>query len=462
MRNDLKRFYVKKKDIIELDITQNISLEKSMGEYDGKKVLVKGGFKGQRAEVFIKKVRKNRAEGIINKIIEKADYEITPICEKFGECGGCSFQNLSYDKQLELKEEYVRNLFEKAQIKYDKFNKILPSPLEIEYRNKMEFSFGDKVKDGPLTLGMHEKGKHHNIVSTENCKLVDEDYRKILNTVLKYFLNNNKKHYNKYTKDGFLRHLVIRKGMYTNEILVNLVTTTKDSIKESEFVKLLTDVKLSGKIVSILHTKNDSFSDAVIAQEVVLLYGKEYIMEECLNLKFKISPFSFFQTNTKGAEVLYSLVRDLIGDDKSDVIFDLYCGTGTITQLLSKKAKHVYGIEIVEEAVEAARENTKLNGIDNCTFICGDVLEQVDNLSFSPDIIVLDPPRVGINPKAIGKIIEFNPKKFIYISCKATSLIHDLPSFIDAGYNIDSVTPVDMFPMTGHVETIVLIQKKNS
>lgn len=451
---------MKKKDIIELNITENVSMEKSMGYYEDKKVLVKGGLAGQVAEVFIKKVRKNRAEGNINRIIKKADYEIEPMCEKFGICGGCSFQNISYEKQLELKENYVRGLFDKAGIEYEEFLPIIASPKETEYRNKMEFSFGDMEKDGPLCLGMHEKGKHHNIVSTENCLIVDEDYRKILFNTLNYFTQKNIKHYNKFSKEGTLRHLVIRKASYTGEILVNLVTTSQDKIDTNEYKDILLNLDLKGEIVGIMHTINDSFSDAVLADEINIVYGRDYIMEKCLGLDFKISAFSFFQTNTLGSEKLYSVVKDFIGEDKSDVILDLYCGTGTITQILSDKGKEVYGIEIVAEAIEAAKVNAKLNGIDNCKFICGDVLEEVDKIDVESDLIILDPPRAGIHPKAIDKIISFKPKKFVYVSCKATSLIRDLPFFIEAGYEVKKVRAVDMFPQTGHVETVVELVKK--
>ena len=451
---------MKKKDIIELDIKERISMDKSMGFYDDKKVIVKGGLPGQTAEVFVKKVRKNRAEGNINSIIKKADYEIEPICDKFNICGGCSFQNITYEKQLEFKEEYIKGLFDKAGIEYKEFLPILSSPKDTEYRNKMEFSFGDMEKDGPLCLGMHEKGKHHNIVSTDNCHIVDGDYRSILSKTLEYFTHKKIKHYNKFSKEGTLRHLVIRKAMYTGQILVNLVTTSQEKINIEEYKDLLLELNLDGEIVGILHTINDSFSDAVIADEVKIIYGRDYIMEKCLGLDFKISAFSFFQTNTLGSEVLYSVVKDFIGEEKSDVILDLYCGTGTITQILSDKANEVYGIEIVEEAIEAAKINAELNNIDNCRFICGDVLEEVDKIDVKSDLIILDPPRAGIHPKAIDKIISFKPKKFVYVSCKATSLIRDLPFFIEAGYEVDKVRAVDMFPQTGHVETVVLLSHK--
>ncbi len=450
---------MKKKDIINLKIVEKVSMEKSIGYYEDRKVLVKGGLVGQEVEVRITKIRKNRIEGSIVEVLKRAENEITPKCKDFGACGGCTFQNITYEDQLVLKEEYVKNLFEKASIKYEKFNEIVPSVKDFSYRNKMEFSFGDREKGGALCLGMHEKGKHHNIVSTEECILVDEDYQVILKNVLNYFVETGIKHYNKFSKEGTLRHLVIRKASYTNEILVNLVSTSEEKINTKEFANLIKSLPLKGSVVGILHTINNSLSDAVIPEEVHILDGRDYIIEECLGLKFKISAFSFFQTNTLGSERLYSVAKDFIGDTKDKVIFDLYCGTGTITQIVSSRAKKVYGIEIVKEAIDSAKQNVLLNNIDNCEFICGDVLEKVDTLKEKADIIILDPPRSGIHKKAIGKILEFSPETFLYISCKPQSLINDLEYFIEAGYKVLEVTPVDMFPQTGHIECVVLLTR---
>ena len=450
---------MKKKDVIELEITERASMDKTIGYYDDRKVFLKGGLEGQTAEVFIKKVKKKRADGVINRIIKKADYEIEPSCPDFGRCGGCSFQNLTYEKQLELKNSHVKNLIDRAGIEYGRFHEILASPDVREYRNKMEFSFGDMEKGGELCLGMHEKGKHHNIVPTRSCEIVDGDYRMILNATLDYFIEKKIPHYNKYTKEGTLRHLVIRKAANTGEILVNLVTRTNSEINAGEYASMLLGLKIEGSIVGVLNTINDSFSDAVIPERVDVLYGRDYITEKCLGLDFRISAFSFFQTNTRGSEVLYSVVREYLGEEKRRNVLDLYCGTGTITQLVSGVAESVIGIEIVEEAVDAARENAKLNGIENCRFICGDVLNEVDSLDSDYDAIILDPPRAGIHPKAIDKIIGFAPETFVYVSCVPTSLVRDLPAFIEAGYAVKDIQPVDMFPQTGHVETVVLLSR---
>jgi 23S rRNA (uracil-5-)-methyltransferase RumA len=283
---------------------------------------------------------------------------------------------------------------------------------------------------------------------------------------------------------GYLRHLLIRRAAKTGEILVNLITSTQWNIeisdsnttstdstykaniplKEEDTLELLKEhllaLKLNGKIVGILHTYNDSQADIVQSDKTDILYGQDYFYEELLGLKFKISTFSFFQTNSLGAEVLYNTAREYVGETKDKLIFDLYSGTGTIAQLLAPVAKKVIGVEIVEEAVEAAKENAALNGLVNCEFIAGDVLKVIDDIDEKPDLIVLDPPRDGIHPKALDKIIDYGVERIVYISCKPTSLARDLEVLQEKGYKVEKVYAVDMFPGTVHVETVVLLHRK--
>ncbi|MBS5945052.1 MAG: 23S rRNA (uracil(1939)-C(5))-methyltransferase RlmD, partial [Peptoniphilus harei] len=246
----------------------------------------------------------------------------------------------------------------------------------------------------------------------------------------------------------------------TNEMMVMIVTSTQLDYDMDKYKDMLLGLDLEADLASVLHCLNDNLADAVKCDELRVLHGRDHIYEELLGLRFKISPFSFFQTNTLGAEKLYSMAREFVGDYKDKVLYDLYSGTGTIGQVLSQKARKVYGIEIVEEAVKAARENAKLNGIDNVEFIAEDVLKVLDDLDKNPDLIVLDPPREGINPKAIDKIIDFAPEKFLYISCNPVTLVRDLGVFGDRGYNIEEIEIVDQFPKTSHVETVVLMSRK--
>ena len=250
-----------------------------------------------------------------------------------------------------------------------------------------------------------------------------------------------------------------RQAYKTGEIIIDIITSTQIDFDLSEYVELLKKADYKGTLNGILHTVNDSLADAVINEGTEVLYGKDYIYEELLGLKFKITPFSFFQTNSLGAEVLYTKTREFVGEIDNQVVFDLYSGTGTIAQILAPVAKKVVGVEIIEEAVVAARENARLNGLDNCEFIAGDVLKVIDDIKDKPDMIVLDPPRDGIHPKAIDKIIDFGVNKIVYVSCKPTSLARDIEIFEARGYKVKKVCCVDMFPGTGHVETIVALHR---
>ena len=323
----------------------------------------------------------------------------------------------------------------------------------------MEYTFGDEEKGGELTLGMHMKGKSFGIVNVDKCVLVDEDFRTVLKTTVDYFRKTGLPYYRVMKREGYLRHLVIRKATNTGELMVNLVTTTQVDFDLTEYTELLKSQNYKGELVSVLHTENNSLSDAVIPEKVNVLFGRDYIVEALLGLKFKISPFSFFQTNSKGAESLYSLVRDFMGDGENKVVFDLYCGTGTIGQIAAPNAKKVVGLELIEEAVEAARENAKLNGLNNCTFIAGDVAKVVKNLEAKPDLIVVDPPRPGVHKDAIRDISGFGANEIVYISCNPRTLVLDLKGFEAYGYKVEKVKLMDMFPNTPHCETVVKLKK---
>ena len=324
----------------------------------------------------------------------------------------------------------------------------------------MEFSFGDAYKDGPLTLGLHKKGSTYDVLTADDCQLVHEDMTKILTCVHEYFLKRNVSYYKKMQHTGYLRHLLLRRGVTTGEILVHVITTSQEEHDLESLKEELLALPLEGKIVGIMHIINDSLSDVVQSDETRILYGQDFFYETLLGLRFKISTFSFFQPNSLAAEVLYSIVREYIGDTKDKVVFDLYSGTGTIAQLAASVADEVIGVEIVEEAVEAAKQNAALNNLSNCKFIAGDVLKVLDDLTEKPDVIILDPPRDGIHPKALPKILSYGVDHIVYISCKATSLARDLPAFLAAGYKLEKACCVDQFCQTVHVETVVKLSLK--
>lgn len=511
---------------------------------------VKNALPGQKVRAAVNKARNGRYEGRLLEVLEPSPLETGSPCPHFGSCGGCTYLSFPYEESLKIKEGQVWRLLAPVLEKQDReclFETAKASPAVFGYRNKMEFTFGDEVKDGPLSLGMHKRGSFYDIVSVTECQIVDADYRKILRCVRDYFEELQEQgvdvsFYHRLRHTGYLRHLVVRRAARTGEILAALVTTSqtpgqtaaerpgalaemqesgtcgqivradqsvlseKNGI-ENEILHGLQErllaLPLDGEIVGILHVRNDSAADVVQSDETRVLYGRDYFYEELLGLRFKISLFSFFQTNSLGAELLYSTAREFISDyilksmetageaaeqmasetlqgmsdemaekttsgdarkktagcTEGKIVYDLYSGTGTIAQLMAPVAKKVIGVEIVEEAVEAARRNAELNGLHNCEFIAGDVLKELDGIAEKPDVIILDPPRDGVHPKALAKIIDYGVEHILYISCKASSLARDLEIFLARGYRAERCVAIDQFPWTAGVESIVLLSK---
>ena len=414
---------------------------------------------------------------------------ITSECPHDEFCGGCVYQGLEYRKQLEIKEGEVHSLFSKEGISPDIFDRIEGCPEELiyEYRNKMEFTFGDMVKDGPLCLGMHRRGRFMSIVTVDQCRLVDEDFNKILSYTLSFCIEKGYKKYHKKNHTGLLRNLIIRQGKRTKELLVNIVTSTDTEFDRNGWAEGLKDLRLNNKIVGIMQTLNDNKADAVICDELILIDGRDYYYEEILGLRFQVHEFAFFQTNVEAIERLYGDAIGLIDDLEGKEVFDLYCGTGTISQVMALRAKHVLGVEIVSESVESAIENAKLNNLSNCDFVCGDVFQvlekadlkpekinpKADNINpeskktdfrlekrgLKPDVIVVDPPRVGMSTDAVNKIASYGVKQIVYISCNPKTLVKNLVQFENLGYGVKYVKPYDNFPFTRHVETVALLSK---
>ena len=461
-------------------------------------VVVKNSLPGQKVKLSVNKVRKGKAEGRLLEVIEKSPLETGHPCSHFGLCGGCTFLSLPYEEQLSIKAAQVKKLLDGVLDRQEQpyvWEGIKGSPQAYEYRNKMEFSFGDEYMGGPLSLGMHKRGSFYDVVTVEDCKIVDADYRLILKTVREFFAEKNVTFFHRLRHEGYLRHLLVRKASGTGEILVALVTTSQDpwgkadtqdgngqneqasanvstgesSLGEQELIdswkEALLDLErsgqLNGRFAGILHIVNDSMADVVKSDRTDILYGQDFFYEELLGLKFKISTFSFFQTNSYSAAVLYETAREYVGDlggaDKT--VFDLYSGTGTIAQLMAPAAGKVIGVEIVEEAVEAAKKNAAANGLTNCEFIAGDVLKVLDEVEEKPDMIILDPPRDGIHPKALPKIIAYGVEHIVYISCKPTSLTRDLEAFLENGYVVEKAVAVDQFPWTANCEVVCSISK---
>ena len=424
-------------------------------------------------------------------------------CSLQGICGGCAYGACTYEDQLSEKEKEIRDMAAEAECS-DVYEGILGSPLIFAYRNKMEFSFGDSSKNGPLTLGLHRKKSFYDIVDTDHCLITHEDFNVIQRITREYFDDLGLTYMDKRSHLGYLRHLLVRRTINTSEILIDLVTTgqplipvmghrlindkvlydreaeLRGEIKASSAVNVYNEEetlagwmvlilkakeegRIEGEIKSILHTRNDRPADAIINEHTDILYGEDHITEELCGLSFKITPFSFFQTNTRSAELIYnkaiSYISDELGTEK--LCFDLFSGTGTITQILAPHVRKAVGVEIVAEAVEAAKENAALNGLSNCEFICGDVFEVLKGYPERPDAVILDPPRDGVSPKALDIIASYGVPHMVYISCKPKSFFRDLELLRGRGYEVSRMCAIDQFPWTKNCELVVKLSKNS-
>ena len=451
---------MKRNEVIEVKIEDHSFPATGIGVIDGKRVRIKGAFPGETVTARAHQVRGDRAKGRYMGIVENAPYAVKPPCIHYGKCGGCISQQVPLDLQRKFKEEEVMKLFTQNNLSMGEYLGLTGDENQYEYRNKMEYTFGDEVKGGELNLGMHLKGMMNSVVNTTECMLIHDDFRKIHEYTISYFREKELPYYRVMKQEGYLRNFILRRGINTKEIMVNLVTTTQIDFNLDEFRDGLAALELDYTLVSILHTESDSLSDAVVPEKLNILYGRDYIYEKIHGLTFKISPFSFFQTNTKGAEVLYSEVKNFIGEKKTE-IFDLYCGTGTIGQIVAEKADKVTGVEIIEEAVVAANENALINELYHVNFIAGDVKDVIATLEGSPELIILDPPRSGVHPKALEYVKDFNAKEILYVSCNPKTLVIDLKYLIEQGYSVMKSKIVDLFPNTPHVETVVLMSRKD-
>lgn len=455
---------MKKKECYEGEVIRLAFPNKGIVKVDGEEeiVQVKNTLPGQRISFQLTKNKQKKKEGRVMEILARSDLETkVPPCPHFDVCGGCSYQTLAYQVQKELKRSQVEALFRDVCPDFPQIA-CVDSPAVWEYRNKMEFSFGDEVKGGALTLGLHKRGSFYDIVPVRDCQIVNGDVRKILSATVDYFAGEGLPYYHKMSHEGYLRHLLVRNAAKTGEILVCLVTTSQREVDLGPYCQRLLENDYEGKIAGVLHMVNDGLSDVVRADRTEILYGNDSFYEEILGLTFQITPFSFFQTNSRGAEVLYEIVREYVGDVRGKVVFDLYSGTGTIAQVLAPAVQDgkVIGVEIVEEAVEAARVNAARNGLENCEFIAGDVLKVIYEMDERPDMIVLDPPREGVHPKALRRILEYGVEEIVYISCKPTSLAREMEVFLEYGYRAEKAVCVDLFPWTRGVETVCLLSNR--
>ena len=448
-------------DRIELSLETLALGGEAIARFDkGMVVFVRGGIPGDRGIVEIIKRKRKFATGKLVELLDPSPLRIEPRCEYFGRCGGCKWQYLKYEDQLNFKQQQVREAFQHiGKLQDIRVNDIIGMESPWYYRNKMEFSFGQDEEEG-LILGQHYAGRWDKKIDLQNCYLQSEDSVEIFALCRDFARKQNLTVFSSDTEEGLLRHLVVREGKHSGDIMVNIVTSGEHFSQADRFVRYLT----AGmpRITSIVHTINRRKGQSSQGQEEILLYGEPTIQETINGLSFEISAQSFFQTNSLQTEILYQTIQRMAEVPQSGTAVDLYCGTGSIALHLAPQAKMVYGIELVEDSILNARKNAERNKIKNVEFHCGEVQKVMPTLDFEqPDVMVVDPPRAGLSKKVVGHILKADSRQIIYVSCNPATLARDIAMILDGGYSIREIQPVDMFPHTYHIETVVNLMKES-
>ena len=433
-----------------------------IAKIDNFTVFVKGAIKGEKAKIKIIKVLTSHAYGKILEIIDRSVYRKNPDCDTYNRCGGCCLRHIDYEYTLKIKKNIVENVLRKQGLDYIKVNDVLGMKKPYYYRNKLQYPLGlDKANN--KVMGVFEE-RSHNVINTEKCMIQNKLIQSIANDIFTFIKSNNISVYNEKSLKGIIRHIIIRVGIKTNEVMCTLVLNEDKIEKEVEekFVEYIT--KRYSQIKTIIKNINDKNTNVILGDKNIVLYGNGYIYDDILGYKFKISNMSFYQVNPVQTEVLYLKAIEYASLKGEETILDLYCGIGTIGICASKKSKKLYGIETIKEAIDDARENAKINNISNAEFFVGDVEKKLPEFikknNIKPDVIFIDPPRKGCDKTAIYTILNIVPKKIVYVSCNPSTLARDLKMF-EEKYDIKEITPVDMFPFTSHVECCVLLELKN-
>ena len=422
-------------------------------------IFVPNAIKGEKVKILIVKVLSSHGFGKIVEIIEKSQARQEVDCNTYKRCGGCSLRHIKYEKTLEMKQNAVQSLV----------NKILKNEIEVQktlgmekpyyYRNKAQYPVG-KNSEGKAQIGVFAN-RTHEIIPIQECYIQNKKSQEVAKFVIEFINANNISVYNEKTRKGLVRHIVTKVGVKTNEIMCVLVINGKEIPKEKELVTEVT--KKFPEVKTIVKNINTQNTNVVMGKENIVIYGSGYIKDQLGKYIFKISPHSFYQVNPIQAENLYNIGVQAANIDKNDIVFDLYCGIGTISLFMAQYAKKVYGIEIVEQAIQDAKENAKINNIKNAEFIAGDVENVLDDLinvkKVIPDVIMIDPPRKGMDNKSVENILNIKPKKLVYISCNPATLVRDLAKF-EEEYEVKTIKPVDMFPFTSHVECVCVMKLK--
>lgn len=455
------KLHVEKNKEYIVDIIDNGFGGEGIAKIDDFTIFVANAIKGEKVKIMIVKVLNSYAFGKIIEIIEKSEHRIVEDCETYKRCGGCVLRHVDYKETLKIKQNTVQNLVNKTLKNKLKVEEILGMNNPFHYRNKAQYPVG-KDKDGNPTIGVFAN-RTHEIIPIKKCLIQNEQIEKVAKYIFSFIVKNNISIYDEKTRKGLVRHIVTKIGIKTNEIMCIIVINGKELPKEKQLVgEIVEQFKNVKTIVKNINTDN---TNVILGKQNISIYGDGVIKDKLEDFTFYISPLSFYQVNPIQAEKLYQLAIQEAAISKKDIVFDLYCGIGTISLFIAKYAKEVYGIEIIEEAVKNAKKNAKVNNIQNIEFISGDVEFILDKLinknKIIPDIVMLDPPRKGLDRKSIENILEIKPKKLVYISCNPATLVRDLLLF-EEQYEIKSIKPVDMFPFTSHVECVSVLELKES
>ena len=451
---------IKKNEKYVVEILDNGFEGEGITKINGFTVFVQGALKGEKVEILILKVLTSYAFAKITNIIKKSEHRVEVDCSTFKRCGGCSLRHIDYDYTLEIKRNAVQSLVSKTLKSEIKVLDTLGMENPFFYRNKAQYPVGFD-KEGKQCFGIFAN-RSHDIIQIDKCFIQNEKSQEIAKYIFDLWIKNKLSIYNENTRNGLLRHIVIKNGLKTGQFMCVLVINGQSFSKENVIVnEIINKFPMIETVVVNINTDN---TNVIMGKSNRVLYGNGYIEDKLGDFKFKISPLSFYQVNPIQAEKLYNIAVESTNISSEDVVFDLYCGIGTISLFMAKYAKKVYGIEIVEQAVEDAIENAKMNNINNTEFIVGDVEKILDNLinvkKIIPDIIMVDPPRKGLDNVSIQNILGIKPRKLIYISCNPATLVRDLKE-LEQFYDITTIKPVDMFPFTNHVEVCALLELKS-
>ena len=451
---------IEKNQIYEVDILDNGFSGEGIAKINNFTIFIPQAIKGEKVKIVVVKVLSSFGYGKILEILKCSPNRVESDCATYKRCGGCSLRHIKYEETLRIKQNTVQSLINKTLKNKIKAEETLGMENPYFYRNKAQYPVGIG-KDGKPVMGVFAN-RTHEIVPIEKCMIQNQQNEKVAKFILDYITKNNISIYNENTRKGLVRHIVTKIGVKTGQIMCIIVINGYEIPNEASLTKAI--LAKFPEVKSIVKNINIQNTNVILGKQNVNLYGNGYIEDKLGGYTFRISPLSFYQVNPVQAERLYQIGMEAANITKDDIVFDLYCGIGTISLFMSKYAQKVYGIEIVKEAVEAAKTNAKINNVENAEFLCGDVENVLQDLLYSkkvmPDIIMVDPPRKGLDKNTIQNILKVRPKKLVYISCNPATLVRDL-SALEEVYEIKKIKPVDMFPFTSHVECVALMELKN-